>query len=114
MVNAELSARLPQSWLPLGDVTALLQASMQQRSYHIQILPLVSTASASAAQHVLQYLPTPNATAYKLVMNVRANLLTPSTLHGCTSLPMSTGQRGHAWLTTAADSTDAFLCAPKT
>ncbi len=83
---------------------------MQQRGYHVQILPLVSTASASAAQHVLRYLPTPNATAYQLVVNVRAILLKPFGLPGCPKgLPSWMGHCERAWLTIAAISTNTNL-----
>ena len=72
--DSNLSARLPEGWLPIGDSTALLEASMQQRGYQIQILPLYGTPSFTAAQYVFRNLPTPNTTAFQLVLNVRSKL----------------------------------------
>ena len=44
---------------------------MRQRGYEVQILPLYSTVSKPAAQYIFLYVPTPNTTAFKLVLNVR-------------------------------------------
>ena len=71
ITDANLTTRLPRSWLPMGHVTALLEASMQQRGFEVQILPLYSTASASGAQYIFPHLPTPNDTAFQLILNVR-------------------------------------------
>ena len=71
LTDSNLSARLPPTWLPVGDSTVLLEASMQQRGYSVQILPLQSTASVTGAQYIFRNLPTPNATAFQLVLNVR-------------------------------------------
>ena len=46
---------------------------MQQRGYDVQILPLQSMASMSGAQYIFRNLPTPNTTAFQLVLNVRSN-----------------------------------------
>ena len=81
ITDSSLSARLPRSWLPLGDGTALLEASMRQRGYEVQILALSSTMAKSAAQYIFLYVPTPNTTAFELVLNVRTptHILTAST-----------------------------------
>ena len=74
LTDSNLSARLPPSWLPSGDVTALLEASMQQRGYAVQLLPLQSMVSMSGAQFIFWNLPTPNTTAFQLVLNVRCRI----------------------------------------
>ena len=45
---------------------------MRQQGYEVQILPLTSTASLVGAQLIYPYLPTPNTTAFQLVVNVRS------------------------------------------
>ena len=74
ITDSALSAQLPRGWLPMGDVTALLEASMRQRGYEVQILPLSSMVTKSAAQYIFLYVPTPNTTAFQLVLNVRTGI----------------------------------------
>ena len=69
--GTDLAARLTGGWLPVGKYTPLSVASMRQRGYEVQIVPLYSTASTYGAQNIYPYLPTPNTTAFKLVLNVR-------------------------------------------
>jgi len=45
---------------------------MRQQGYEVQILPLTTTASVVGAQLIYPYLPTPNTSAFQLVMNVRS------------------------------------------
>ena len=71
----DLSARLPWGWLPMGEGTASLEASMRQRGYEVQMIPLHSTPSMIAAQYIFETLPTPNRTAFQLVLNVRCQSL---------------------------------------
>ena len=69
--GTDLAAKLTNGWLPVGKYTPLSEASMRQRGYEVQILPLMSTASVVGAQLIYPYLPAPNSTAFQLVVNVR-------------------------------------------
>ena len=75
-IGTDLTARLPNTWLPMGKYAALIEASMQHFSwdYGVQVLVLrstVPTTSTFSAQLVFPNLPTPNTTAVQLVLNVR-------------------------------------------
>ena len=48
-MEANLTATLPDTWLPMAKYTALLEASMRQRGYEVQILVLNSTVAAMPA-----------------------------------------------------------------
>jgi len=70
--GTDLAAKLTAGWLPVGKYVPLSEASMRQQGYEVQILPLTSTASLVGAQLIYPYLPTPNTTAFQLVVNVRS------------------------------------------
>ena len=72
--TGHLTARLPRGWLPMGDMTALLEASMRRRGYEVQFLPLQSAVSHFAAQNIFRNLPAPNTTAFQLIIRVRRRL----------------------------------------
>ena len=69
--GTDLAARLTSGWLPVGKYTPLSVASMRQRGYEVQVMPLYSTVSAYGAANVFPKLPTPDTTAFQLVLNVR-------------------------------------------
>ena len=68
--GTDLAAKLTNGWLPVGKYTPLSEASMRQRGYEVQMLPLNSTASVVGAMDIYPYLPRPNNTAFQLVLNV--------------------------------------------
>ena len=68
--EANLTSTLPDTWLPMAKYTPLLEASMRQRGYEVQILVLNSTVAESPAEQLFPHLPTPNTTAFQFVLNV--------------------------------------------
>ena len=69
--GTDLAARLTNGWLPVGKFTPITEASMRQRGFEVQILPLTSQASVTGATEIFTYLPQPSTVAFQLVLSVR-------------------------------------------
>jgi hypothetical protein len=69
--GTDLAARLTNGWLPVGKYAPITEASMRQRGFEVQILPLYSQASVTGATEIFTFLPVPSTTAFQLVLNVR-------------------------------------------
>ena len=94
--GTDLAARLTGGWLPVGKYAPITEASMRQRGYELQILPLNSTVTNTGATQVFPHLPAPNTTAFQLVLNVRCYTPDPPCARpGCLPLrcPRSAARR---------------------